>query len=202
VPIFRLTFLSSNAAGYLDAVALARDGEAYTEEPAGRAIVHHVDLATFTPARIRHFLATWHAVQRWHGVRLELDGEHLTGSERFSAERLLECMAKAAEFTPPQRYCQSTPVRKVSSFVAGGSSPRPLLIPCRLWASQYGAFGDVDWGDPGRREDQLRASLVDRGVTRCPFLRLEPWGRSAMRPPTRVNNVVEFRPRGEVDSGA
>jgi hypothetical protein len=151
---------------------------------------------TFTEPEIRRFLQAWNLVQRWHASRLEVDGVYATGMERFTLQRVLECMAKAAAFSPPQRYCHSTSARTLSSAAASASPGRPILIPCRLWASSWGTWGDVDWGDPGRRDDQVRASLADRGVTRCPFLTLEPLPHaSGAADVSAADNVIPLRRR-------
>lgn len=168
---FTVIFLRSSASTYPEAVHLAKSATTYAEAPDGRRLVH---TATFG-VRLDELMALrnlWGVVRTWKGARLVVDGVEIDPQDRWRWLEVLTCLTRAATFDPPQRYCQSGLARDLA-----GVPPTLPAFPCRLFLVRraFDLGHRVDWRDPSRRLDQVRALLLEQAVGRCPFLRLGPF---------------------------
>jgi hypothetical protein len=174
IPVFELRFDLSSSRYYAQAVRLAAEQVDYEEIRTGRRRQHTCRFGT-SAGELLALVELWEIVRTWRSSRLIINGLPVLPRKRWSAGQMLECAAQAAEFSPPQRYCCSAPVKDSLAW------PGRPHFPCRhLLLHGFGYLLDerVEWHEPDRRLTQLQAILVERGIAQCPFLNLHPFVRA------------------------
>jgi hypothetical protein len=171
-PPFLVTFPRSAASTYHEALRLAQQAQAYRELPDGRRLLHE---ATFgvDADQLAALAELWGLLRTWKSARLVVDGLAVQGVDRWRVLEVLQCAARAARMSPgpPQRYCTSAPADPWTRWPGRPTFPCRLVVSRRLIDLEHG----IDWTEPVRRMDQVRAALLERGILSCPFLALGPF---------------------------
>jgi len=180
--MFLVTFADSRVSTYRHAVRLARQGRDYDEIAEERRRFHR---AAFEPtvSELTTLAELWELVRTWKSSRLVVRGTPVLGQARRTFGELLQCMVRAALFIETARHC-------ASGAESSGRWPGRPVFPCRWLLARRPAQLDyqVQWADLRRREDQVRALMLEQGIHLCPFLQLEEWERA----------LEHWRPSGPV----